>query len=184
MLIYDKPTFKYRRRKMISLLGLSDHSRGASHDYLTERLLDLADLKKLVRSTENEIDSQTYQVKDVQIKISKQRKAYLKLKEELEYSENFLIGKDRLKESDKTVFEEHTPELPPRDSCDLLSSAETLVIEDVSQEEALRLELKRLQSDLGDLERKKASLENDLRKLCEQVEEVRKTIIERIDLYF
>lgn len=164
--------------------GSSRCSSLSSCEHFLNAMLDLQSLKALVKASEREVEEINLKIKKTKEKITVTRTKYLSFREDLEYGESTLVRMGRLKESDKTFFEEKTPKLDiDKDLSGSLSSEETLVIGEVSSEDLFRDQLRSLQSQLGNLGRTKNSLDIELNDLELEVKRVHQILLDRTALF-
>ena len=98
-------------KEFVASQGLSSSSIDSSSQHSFNNMLYLQSLKVLVKASEWEVEENCKKIAQIKEKIAVTRKKYLYMREDLECGESTLIRMGRLKEADRTFFEEKTPEL-------------------------------------------------------------------------
>ncbi|MCP5492556.1 MAG: hypothetical protein H7A40_05895 [Chlamydiales bacterium] len=161
--------------------------RSSSSDSLSsqaQEALEQKDLQDLVNTVqtrvhayESWIATQNKKVKDLGSRI---KGLYCQLR----WCENSHISHGRMKKSDRTVFEEKTPELERSAGSLGLYSAETLVIGRQDEREFFNAQLKNLHDQLSLLDQQKKEVTKTISKLESKEKDLLQLIKEREELYF
>jgi len=161
--------------------------RSSSSDSLSspaQEALEQEDLQDLVNTIqtrvhayESWIATQNGQIKDLGSRIKE-------LSLQLRWCENSHVDNGRMKESDRTVFEEKTPELERSAGSTSLYSAETLVMGKQDGREFFNAQLKNLHDQLSRLDQQKKEVTKTISKLESKEKDLLQLIKEREELYF